>query len=138
MVDLNQVSVSTIMVENIISVKESDSIEYIDALFLEFQVGHILVVDDNENLTGLISRQDYLSYLRYISKLALAKEKPSLHFPLFRAKELMTSNLVVLNPTDSVYQAKEEFLTSKYHCLPIVSNGQIVGIVTPLDLLRLM
>ena len=44
--------------------------------------------------------------------------------------------LDVLSPTDTVVTAATHFTKNKYHALPVVENGKLVGIVTTYDLIE--
>jgi acetoin utilization protein AcuB len=47
----------------------------------------------------------------------------------------MTKYPLQLSPDDTVGLAADIFLANKFHALPIVDDGQLVGIVTAHDLL---
>ena len=51
------------------------------------------------------------------------------------AREIMTTNPMVLDPDDSIGLAADIFLANKFHALPIVEQTELLGIITVHDLL---
>ena len=56
-------------------------------------------------------------------------------FETIEAGEVMTETVVKLQSDDSIQEAYRLFKENKFHALPILLNQELVGIVTPLDLL---
>jgi CBS domain-containing protein len=52
------------------------------------------------------------------------------------AEQFMTKYPVQLDPDDSIGLAADIFLANKFHALPIVEDGVLVGLVTSHDLLQ--
>ncbi len=48
----------------------------------------------------------------------------------------MTREVVTISPADDVVEAAKRLLAGPFGCLPVVDGGQLVGIVTEIDLLR--
>ena len=52
-------------------------------------------------------------------------------------EEIMIPNPITISPNATIKQAMELMRESKIGCLPVVSNGNLVGIVTEMDFLRI-
>ena len=56
-----------------------------------------------------------------------------------RAHQIMTREVITLNPTDSVFAAIELFNTHKISCIPIIDKGRHpVGMVSWRDVMKFM
>jgi len=99
-------------------------------LMREKKVRHLPVVDEVRHVLGVITERDIKEAL----PSSLQDEPNS---PVFNAKveEVMIKNPLVGHPLDFVEEVALTFYESKVGCLPIVSGGKLVGIVTTTDLL---
>jgi acetoin utilization protein AcuB len=50
-------------------------------------------------------------------------------------KDIMTTRLGKLAPDDRLNVALEVFLVNRFHALPVVENNELVGIITPFDIM---
>ena len=96
----------------------------------EKKVRHLPVIDDENHVLGVITERDIKEALP-----SSLQEEPN--SPVFDAtvEEVMIKNPLVGHPLDFVEEVALTFYESKVGCLPIVSGGQLVGIVTTTDLL---
>ncbi|MGN4124051.1 acetoin utilization AcuB family protein [Lysinibacillus sphaericus] len=99
-------------------------------LMREKKVRHLPVVDDERHVLGVITERNIKEAL----PSSLHDEPNS---PVFNAaiEEIMVKNPLVGHPLDFVEEVALTFYESKVGCLPIVSGGKLVGIVTTTDLL---
>ncbi|MGE7914696.1 acetoin utilization AcuB family protein [Lysinibacillus xylanilyticus] len=99
-------------------------------LMREKKVRHVPVVDEEHHVLGVITERDIKEALP-----SSLRDKPN--SPVFNAKveEIMVKNPLVGHPLDFVEEVALTFYESKIGCLPIVTGGKLVGIVTTTDLL---
>jgi len=99
-------------------------------LMREKKVRHLPVVDAEQHVLGVITERDIKEALP-----SSLRDEPN--SPVFNAKveEVMIKNPLVGHPLDFVEEVALTFYESKVGCLPIVSGGKLVGIVTTTDLL---
>jgi CBS domain-containing protein len=98
---------------------------------------HHIPVLDHGRLLGIISKSDFyrVSHLLSIGWNGEAGVKGRDNTDL-RAKDVMTAAPVQLDPDDTIGLAADIVLANKFHALPVVSNGELVGILTAHDLLE--
>lgn len=99
-------------------------------LMREKKVRHLPVVDAEQHVLGVITERDIKEALP-----SSLRDEPN--SPVFNAKveDIMIKNPLVGHPLDFVEEVALTFYESKVGCLPIVSGGKLVGIVTTTDLL---
>ncbi len=86
-------------------------------------VGSLPIVNNEEQVTAIITERDLVHYLS-------GKLTGSL------AKDLMTSPVVTTEPNSSVLEAVRLMVSRKIRRIPVVEHEQLLGIVTTLDILR--
>ncbi|MBP6795202.1 MAG: CBS domain-containing protein [Saprospiraceae bacterium] len=127
--------VSSIMNSKLITISEDADLEKIKELFNSYNISHLPVVD-YKKLKGLISLSE-VSFLINPSRFELESiEAAILETGWIKAKNLMRTRLAKLEPDDKIEVAIDIFLNNHFHCLPIVKGEELVGIVTPNDILR--
>lgn len=116
-------SVSTLMTTELITIMPSTTLKEARDLFTKYNIHHLPVVSSAGKLEGMLSHSDYvkLSY-EYATT----------------ASEIMTRKLAKLEASDTVRTAANLFLINRFHALPVVDDDRIIGIITVLDLIRLM
>lgn len=124
--------ISTIMTTDLVTVSEEDTIAQIGKLFKKYTIHHLPVVE-GKKLIGIVSKSDYLFFRRgYSEETALDEQRAAEH----RVKEIMIKGLAKLEPTDKINVSLEIFKTNIFHAIPIVEGENLVGILTPLDIIR--
>ena len=105
----------------------------------EKSIRHLPVVEPGTNkLLGLISDRDIKKFMSPFigSQRETAQDKATLDILVGK---VMTKTLVTAKPDETVKSAIEKILPKKLGCLPIVDEtGRLVGIVTNIDLLKLL
>lgn len=92
---------------------------------MEKNISALLVVDEKE-LKGIFTERDYAR------KIAL-KGKSSKDTLI---KEVMTPNLITINPTDSIEFCMNLMTDRHIRHLPVVENGQISGMISIGDVVK--
>jgi acetoin utilization protein AcuB len=127
--------VSSIMQTNLITVSEEDNFEKIKAIFTMYGFRHLPVVQ-YKKLIGLISLSD-VSFLIDPSNIELESLRIAvIETADLKAKDLMKSRLAKLDPDDSIDVAIDIFINYHFHCLPVVKGDELVGLMSPVDILK--
>ncbi|MCB9317857.1 MAG: CBS domain-containing protein [Lewinellaceae bacterium] len=118
--------VSEFMAKDLITVGEGDGLNEVKKIFDDHNIHHIPVVHFKE-IKGMISKTDFLAYQKGVGKEAdLAK---------IDAKQVMTTKLAKLSPDDRIQIAIDLFTLNRFHALPVVDKGELVGLITTHDLI---
>lgn len=129
-------TVTFYMTKNLHYLSENDNIKDSMKAMYKNNISHLLVNNNDNNLVGVISRNDLLDKMRRIANETSCKKYTDLELESTPVSTIMSKNLITLNPNDSVEYAVELFLQKQFHCLPVVKNNKPVGIVTMFDLLK--
>jgi signal-transduction protein with cAMP-binding, CBS, and nucleotidyltransferase domain len=116
--------VKDIMSRPIIAEDEETLVTKIAEDMEELGIGSVVITKDGEP-TGIITERD-------IALKALLKNKRASEV---KAREIMTSPLVTIDPGDSVEDACKLAARKRIKRLPVVENGVPIGIVSIRDLL---
>ncbi|MEK5441502.1 MULTISPECIES: acetoin utilization AcuB family protein [unclassified Fredinandcohnia] len=123
--------VEEIMKKNVITLSADDSISTAIKIMDEKKIRHIPVVDKNQHVIGLISDRDIRDAKPSI--LDYTNNEKTLDSPL---KDIMVKEVITGHPLDFVEEISAVFFQHRIGCLPIESNGKLVGIITETDLLH--
>ncbi|MEG0259586.1 MAG: acetoin utilization AcuB family protein [Lysinibacillus sp.] len=99
-------------------------------LMREKKVRHLPVVDEEMHVLGVITERDIKEALP--SSLQVEPNSPVFDATI---SEIMVKDPLIGHPLDFVEEVALTFYYSYFGCLPIVSGGKLVGIVTTTDLL---
>ncbi len=94
-------------------------------LMSEKGVGALPVMQDGR-LVGMVTERDY-------TRKVMLRGKSSRETPVL---EIMTDTLVSANPADSVGECMETMTERRIRHLPVVQDGQLIGIVSIGDLVK--
>lgn len=127
--------VSNIMTTDLIILTPKDSLLKAKQIFDSHNIHHIPVVNFRD-LVGLLSKSDFLLYANSIGRGndMEVQDDQKLEFTL--VEQIMVKRLGKLEPDDRIEVAIEVFLTNFFHCLPVVKGNELVGLVTPFDVLK--
>ena len=118
--------VSDLMTTALITVRERDALTHAEAEMKLGGIRHLPVLDERQNLVGILSNRDLLG--------ALAKA----HGRAVPVAEVMTRDVVTISSRAPARKAAAIMLERKIGSLPILGEeGQLVGLVTETDFLRL-
>lgn len=129
--------VSLIMTKKVIVADPSSKFTDIQKLFLNYQVYHLPVVEDDK-LLGIISLKDALKcYVDNASKLTSGTENDINE--IFTVESVMTKNPNTVSPSTTVGEVVAILSNANFRSLPVVDeNGKIVGILSNKDLVKVL
>lgn len=132
---MGNLKVCDLMTEDVVTVREDDHLATLYDLMFERHIRHLPVVDEDENLIGLISHRDLLkSALFTEDSLPVANERQLLES--IQASEIMTTEPETIQEHQSITIAAETILENKIGCLIVVEGEKIVGILTEADFVK--
>lgn len=133
--------ISEIMTSHVITISPEDDLTFVEEAFTGNKIHHLPVVSAGK-LVGIISKSDFLYFLhgagtRFKEGVSITPEEHE-RLSHFKSKDIMTTGLATLEPDLRLDVVIEIFRQSKFHSLPIVEDGMLVGIVTTHDLINWM
>ncbi|EDN68667.1 acetoin utilization protein AcuB [Beggiatoa sp. PS] len=129
-------TVKELMSRELYTLKPDDTVHEARQLMLSQQIRHIPVIDEQEQLIGLLSQRDVLA--ASISTLAdletQEREELESGIPI---NKIMTTNVVIAEEDTSLLNATQFMLSQKQGCLPVLRGKQLIGILTETDFVKL-
>lgn len=129
-----RVPVSTIMTRNLVTADINDSLKHVNTLLKENKIRHVPVVSGSK-LVGIISKSDIMR-LSFGDIFEGQDEVDETVFDLLKLEQVMVSNPSVITENETIQEVAEKFTKVEFHALPVVKEGQIVGIVSTTDLVK--
>lgn len=119
-------TVEDFMTTSVITMKETDTLNSADLEMKLAEVHHIPVVDEKNNLVGVVSDRDLLR-----TRAKWGDE------PLHIAS-VMTRRVRTASPRMAAHEAAATMLEHRIGCLPVVGDdGHLVGIITETDFMEI-
>jgi len=132
------IEVREIMTRDVVTVSPEQTMDQAAELFELRDLHHIPVVDDDK-VVGMLSTTD-LNKVTHHFTLFKVRNSDVVNQSVLRsllAKEVMSSPVSTIETTCSLTTVATIFRENLFHALPVVdSNGDLVGIVTPFDLMN--
>lgn len=127
--------ISTIMTAGPETVTPQTPLVHVQDILFRNHVHHVPVTSER-TLVGIVSSNDLLNAVGG-DRFASAKLVGAV-LEQITAGEAMSTDLVTLGPDEPIRRAVEVLRVGSFHALPIVQDGELVGIVTTADLLGLL
>ena len=118
-------AVSDVMVKDVMTVDEDTSVKEAAGVMDKFEIGCLIAVRKGK-ATGILTERDLLKRIVAESRDA-AKTK---------VKDIMSSPLVVVQPSMDLEEAIKLMFQVKIKKLPVVDDKRLVGLVTLTDIAR--
>ena len=136
--ELLNLKVKNVMTTNVISVQENDTMQTVNDIINISKVNHIPVTDDENMLKGIISKLDVAMLLDWATNLDLRSAKVNNEQVLSSqtAGDRMTTQIAKVSPDDTLESCADIFKENLFHCLPVLVDGELVGLITTFDLLK--
>ncbi|HEX7033876.1 MAG TPA: CBS domain-containing protein [Nitrososphaera sp.] len=125
-VSLDSVPVSSIMVRDVKTVGENDSLQQACNVMQINNIGSVVVVASNKESkvpVGIVTERDVVKHI--------AADPSRSHLS---ARELMSHPLITISPNTSLKDALLLIVSRGIRRLPVVDNGILVGMVTDKDI----
>jgi len=126
-------SIAHIMTSEVITLSVHDRLEDAERIFHEHKIRHIPITE-NHRLVGMLSLTDLLR-ISYVDNFDDSSVGTTV-YNMFGIEQVMVKEVMSISPEDSIRDAAEILASKEFHALPVVENGQLVGIVTTTDLIK--
>jgi len=128
--------VSKIMTHEVVTLNLNDNMELAGKLFEDKHIRHIPIVT-GKKVVGMLSHTD----LMRISFSDLDEEENEINsviYDLFAIEQVMAKSVVSVSSDTTIKEAAEILTQHEFHALPVVDDGELVGIVTLTDLIQFL
>jgi len=120
------VKVGDIMTRNFVAVKPDTSLKECAREMIKKRVGS-LVLKEDQKLYGLITEKDII----------WALTKPSSDLNKIKAKDISSRKIATIKPGADLYEALQRMKKMKFRRLPVVVDGNVIGMLTLKDILKI-
>ena len=117
--------VRDVMVREVITVDENSTVKEAVDIMNEFQIGSLIVLQKGKAV-GIVTERDFL-------RRVISRGKDAMNVEV---KEIMTTPLVVVEPSTDLEQAVRLMFKKKIKKLAVIDANKLVGIVTLTDIAR--
>ena len=148
--------VRDVMQSQVHTVSRETALPELERRFAATKVGALPVVGTSKQLEGIVSRSDVMrrhSLERSLAELADGdfgqtlgvKDDDALEMigsavgrrlAMIRAADIMIADVVTIDADESLAEAARRMIERRIHRLPVVENGQLIGIVSAFDFMR--
>jgi acetoin utilization protein AcuB len=128
-------TIDSIMSRDVVTVSPDAALMEIRSLLQERGFRHLLVVEADDTLCGVISDRDVLRALSPFLD-TFSEEHRDVKTLSRPASEVMRREPITVAPDTTIEAAAQVLLDNNISSLPVVADGALVGIVTTKDLLE--
>ena len=142
--------VKDIMTREVITVTPDTEILKAARLLMEKRINGLPVVDDTGRLVGILCQSDLVAQQKKIPLPSLFTllegfvpltsmkriDKEVEKIAAVKVSQAMTSDPVTVNPQTGIEEVAALMADGKYHTLPVIEHGKLVGIVGKQDVLK--
>ena len=124
------------MKKELVTIGKDERMTTAKKILQEKNIRHLPVVD-GKKMVGLVTNMDIR---RAEASPATSLEIRELHYLLDKLKvgEIMTRNVITIPPDISVEEATTLLHDNKIGCLPVVEDGNLIGIITEQDVMEIL
>lgn len=127
--------VSSIMTKNMVTLNTTDTLEIAETLFKENNIRHIPVVSGS-HCVGMLSYTDLLRVSYVDAAYEDEQEIDTTVYNMFSIAQVMAKNVVHVSSDTTIKEVATLISKKEFHALPVVDDGDLVGIVTTTDLIN--
>ena len=127
------VKAKDIMEKDVITVKRDTPIQDAIKTLVDNKITGLPVVDDDMTLVGIISEKDVLRILAQMDLLMLLDDIKKSDATV---EDFMTKEVVSFEQYDTLADVCDCLIKKNFRRVPILSNGEVVGIISRRDLVQ--
>ncbi|MHC1728465.1 MAG: CBS domain-containing protein [Syntrophobacteraceae bacterium] len=139
-----------IMTREVLTVTPETEVADIAKLLLERHLNGVPVVDEKDNIVGIVCQSDLIAEQKKVSLPSFFNlldsfipisstrkaEKEVQKITAMKAADAMTPDPVTISPETALDEIASIMVNRNYHTLPVTEDGKLVGIVGKEDILR--
>ena len=122
-------ALDSIMTTDVVTIGVDDNLELAREIMRDQRIRHLPVVDGENSLVGLITTTNVLA----ATDSFLRDDESKLHPEEIAVNDVMVSDVITVDEHAGIRQAAVFLEKHRIGCLPIVTDGELRGIVTDTD-----
>ena len=122
---MRRISVGDIMTRNMVSAEPKNSVYDCAKLMIKEGVNSLIIASQRK-LLGILTSKDILKLLT---------KKPGVDLKKVRALDIAQKKVAVIKPSADVEQALAKMKALNFRRLPVLSRGELIGVLTLKDIL---
>jgi CBS domain-containing protein len=131
----SKITAKDIMSANVLKTNVNHSFTHVWRLFFQLNIHHLPVVNEEEQLVGIISTNDILKQLAFNLPVMDKTDEESLN-DQFSVQMLMTPHPLKIKEDTPLKEIAQIFSKNHISALPVVDDNEVIrGIVTSRDLI---
>lgn len=120
--------VEEFMITDLFTVQENDIVDLVLEMMDWRRIRYTPVENTKGKLIGLVTLR---SILRHYARTRKQDDDSA------SVKDIMIRDPITISPNASIKEAMDTMRDNKIGCLPVVKNGELIGIITEMDFLRI-
>jgi CBS domain-containing protein len=112
--------------QEVFTVHPSATVAEVADVLMKKGIGAVLVVDEAQQLLGIVSERDIVRSLNANGAATLE----------MTAGQLMTRPLQTATPQTTIIEAMRKMTTGRFRHVPVLENGELVGLVSIGDVVK--
>ena len=132
----DKITVKELMTKDLKSVSPTERLIHARRVMIESHVGRLPVIED-ETLVGMITSKDLMrAFIDFRKNVPEKKQKSQIKE--VSVEDIMSSNPIFTSKDETISEVSKIMMETGYNGLPVVEDGEVVGIITQTDILRLI
>lgn len=127
--------VQEVMVRDVATLDVDDELSLANDIMKLGRIRHLPVVS-GKKLVGILSERD-LFRSSLLEALGHEPAKTREVMKAVRIQDIMVKTVITIGPEAHIREAVKLMLTHKIGCVPVVAGGELLGLITETDILRL-
>ncbi len=111
--------------QDVVTISPDATVRDLIALLSEHNVGALVVSDDGEHVTGIVSERDVVRHLHSDSDVL---ERP--------VRQIMTTDVRTCTASDAVTDLMQTMTEHRIRHVPVVADGRLTGIISIGDVVK--
>jgi CBS domain-containing protein len=124
------------MTSTVVTLERNETLRTADDVMRLGRIRHLPIVDEAGALAGIVSQRD-LFHGGLVRALGFGSHAHGKALDSVSVKEAMHTEVLTIAPDAPLADAAKTMMERKIGCLVVVENGQIAGILTEGDFVRL-
>lgn len=121
---MDDIFVARVMSTSLYMVEPDTLVEEAGRIMLENEIGSVMVVDEDNQLQGILTTTDFVTIV--------AESNPKAETTVSR---YMSTDVITASAQDTIIDAADQMVNQGFHHLPVVDDKEgVIGMITSSDL----